>query len=40
MAKRAKALKIYRDATTGRFVTKKFAKKNPKTTLKEKWSTT
>ena len=26
----------YRDATTGRFVTKKYAKKNKKTTLKER----
>ena len=36
MAKKPKALRIYRDAATGRFVTKKYAKKHPKTTVKEK----
>lgn len=30
-----KAPRRYRDALTGRFVTKKYAKKNRKTTLKE-----
>jgi hypothetical protein len=34
--KKPKTPKIYRDAATGRFVTKKYAKKNPKTTVKEK----
>ena len=34
--KRAKAPRIYRDASTGRFVTKKYAKKHPKTTVKER----
>jgi hypothetical protein len=29
------ATRRYRDAATGRFVTKKYAKKNRKTTLKE-----
>jgi hypothetical protein len=29
------AARRYRDAATGRFVTKKYAKKNRKTTLKE-----
>jgi hypothetical protein len=33
--KKSKTPKVYRDATTGRFVTKKYAKKNPKTTVKE-----
>jgi hypothetical protein len=33
--KKPKPPRIYRDATTGRFVTKKYAKKNPKTTVKE-----
>jgi len=32
---KAKAPRVYRDASTGRFVTKKHAKKNPKTTLRE-----
>ncbi len=32
--KKWKPPKIYRDAATGRFVTKKYAKKNPKTTVK------
>jgi len=31
----AKKPKIYRDTATGRFVTKKYAKKNPKRTTKE-----
>jgi hypothetical protein len=40
MAKKTKKpkvrkLRVYRDATTGRFVTKKYAKKNPKSTVKE-----
>ena len=30
-----KGARRYRDARTGRFVTKKYAKKNKKTTLKE-----
>ena len=30
-----KAPRRYRDAATGRFVTKKYAKKNRKTTIKE-----
>jgi hypothetical protein len=34
--KKTKAPRIYRDATTGRFVTKKYAKKHPKTTVKER----
>jgi hypothetical protein len=33
--KRSKAQRVYRDATTGRFVTKKYAKKHPKRTIKE-----
>lgn len=33
---KAKAPRVYRDASTGRFVTKKHAKKNPKTTVKER----
>ena len=33
--KEPKAPRVYRDAATGRFVTKKYAKKNPKTTMKE-----
>ena len=28
-------LRVYRDAATGRFVTRKYAKKHPKTTVKE-----
>jgi hypothetical protein len=37
MAKNTKPHKLwtYRDGRTGRFVTKKFAKKHPKRTLKE-----
>jgi hypothetical protein len=31
-----KAPRLYRDAVTGRFVTKKYAKKNPKTTVKSR----
>jgi hypothetical protein len=31
-----KAARVYRDATTGRFVTKKYAKRNPKTTVRER----
>ena len=34
--KKLKAPRVYRDATSGRFVTKKHAKKNPKTTVKER----
>jgi len=33
-----KAPRVYRDAATGRFVTKKYAKKNPKTTVKSRRS--
>jgi hypothetical protein len=33
--KTQKPLRIYRDAATGRFVTKKYAKKHPKRTVKE-----
>jgi hypothetical protein len=33
-----KAPRRYRDTKTGRFVTKKYAKKNRKTTLKERAS--
>jgi hypothetical protein len=41
MAKKAEKVKDatprrYRDAETGRFVTKKYAKKNKKTTVKER----
>ena len=32
--KKAKVPRVYRDASTGRFVTKKYAKKHPKTTVK------
>ena len=32
--KKAKEPRVYRDASTGRFVTKKYAKKHPKTTVK------
>jgi len=35
-ATKTKAPRLYRDATTGRFVTKKYAKKNPKSTVKER----
>ena len=35
-APKVKAPRLYRDASTGRFVTKKYAKKNPKTTVKER----
>jgi hypothetical protein len=38
--KKGKAPRVYRDAATGRFVTKKHAKKNPKTTLKERRTVT
>jgi hypothetical protein len=31
-----KAVRRYRDTTTGRFVTRKHAKKNKKTTIKER----
>jgi hypothetical protein len=31
-----KSPRLYRDATTGRFVTKKYARKNPKSTVKER----
>jgi hypothetical protein len=34
--KKPKAPRVYRDSTTGRFVTKRYAKKNPTTTLKER----
>ena len=34
-SKPPKAPRRYRDAATGRFVTKKYAKKNRKTTIKE-----
>ena len=34
--KKAKPPRVYRDASTGRFVTKKYAKKHPKTTIKER----
>jgi hypothetical protein len=34
--KKAKLPRVYRDASTGRFVTKKYAKKHPKTTVKER----
>jgi hypothetical protein len=30
--------RVYRDATTGRFVAKKYAKKNPTSTVKERRS--
>jgi hypothetical protein len=33
--KKRKVPRIYRDGVTGRFVTKKYAKKNPDTTIKE-----
>ena len=33
--KTQKPPRIYRDAATGRFVTKKYAKKHPKRTVKE-----
>jgi len=37
MAKnKTKAARVYRDASTGRFVTKKYAKKHPKSTVKER----
>ncbi len=35
MAKKKKNRSLYRDAGTGEFVTKKYAEKNPKTTVKE-----
>jgi hypothetical protein len=34
--KKAKPPRVYRDASTGRFVTKKYAKKHPRTTVKER----
>ena len=34
--KKAKEPRVYRDASTGRFVTKKYAKKHPKTTVKSR----
>jgi len=37
MAKnKTKSPRVYRDASTGRFVTKKYAKKNPNSTVKER----
>ena len=35
-ATKTKEARVYRDVTTGRFVTKKYAKRNPKTTLRER----
>ena len=35
MAEKPKPPRRYRDAVTGRFVTKKYAKKHKKTTVKE-----
>jgi hypothetical protein len=35
MAEKPKPSRRYRDAVTGRFVTKKYAKKHKKTTVKE-----
>lgn len=35
MAEKTKRPRRYRDAATGRFVTKKYAKKHKKTTVKE-----
>jgi hypothetical protein len=35
MAKKTTQPRLYRDSTTGRFVTKKYAKKHKKTTVKE-----
>jgi len=35
MVKRSKKRKIYRDAETGRFVSKDYVKKHPKTTVTE-----
>lgn len=35
MAKKTKKNEKFRDADTGKFVTEEFAKKNPKTTVKE-----
>jgi len=32
---KSKAPRVYRDSTTGRFVTKKYAKKHKATTVKE-----
>jgi hypothetical protein len=34
--KKTKAPRVYRDSITGRFVTKKHAKKHPRTTVKER----
>jgi len=36
MSKRKAKRTIHRSAKTGKFVTKKFAKRNPSTTVKEK----
>jgi hypothetical protein len=33
--KQRKPPRVYRDSVTGRFVTKKYAKKQPQTTVKE-----
>jgi hypothetical protein len=33
--KKRKPPRVYRDSVTGRFVTKKYAKKEPQTTVKE-----
>ena len=38
--KTPKAPRVYRDALTGRFVTKKYAKKHKKTTVKERYALT
>jgi len=35
MAKTTKKIEKFRDADTGHYVTEEFAKKNPKTTVKE-----
>jgi hypothetical protein len=35
--KKSKSPSIYRNAATGRFVTKKYAKKHPKKTVREYW---
>ncbi len=35
MAQKKETRTIYRDASTGRIVTKEYAEKNPKTTVKE-----
>lgn len=37
MAKRnSKARNVYRDAVSGRFVTKRYARRNPRTTVRER----